>query len=219
MLPGGMRTVAGPTNITDLDTPATPATKGSRLIAAVLSLGILVAVGGAAAVAGSCRVLLALGSVQFEPSPAGLSVRIGGNWEFDNLVQVTSGLSFNVLFIRGDRFVRLQYPDAGYTGTVAGLEAALDAGLTGNDLLNIEAAGVSHPRARFVSLEAQRMKLSVPIIKEVGPASIVAYIVLDGDYMLPIISNTITKSIKGLDTGTSTEGPSTAAGNAEGASR
>ena len=89
-----------------------------------------------------------------------------------------------------------------------------------NDLLNIEAAGVSHPRARFVSLEAQRMKLSVPIIKEVGPANIVAYIVLDGDYMLPIISNTITKSIKGLETGASTGGPATTSGDdAKGASR
>jgi hypothetical protein len=208
--------VTGPTSITDEEAAARSASTNSestrsRMIAAVVSVGLLVALGGAAAVAGSCRVLLALGSVQFEPSPAGLSVRIGGNWEFDNLVQVTSGLSFNVLFIRGDKFVRLQYPDAGYTGTVPGLEDALDAGLTGNDLLNIEAAGVSHPRARFVSLEAQRMKLSVPILKEVGPANILAYIVLDGDYMLPIISNTITKSIKGLETGTSTGGPATAA--------
>ena len=134
----------------------------SRLLAVAASLALVAAVGAAAARAGSCRVLLALGSVEFEPSPAGFTVRIGGNWEFDNLVQVVSGLSFNILFIRGDSFIRLQYPNSAWYGTVAGLGSAIDAGLTGADILSIEAASITEPRARFASVEAQRMKIVLP---------------------------------------------------------
>lgn len=199
------------------DSPAPRLARASaktRAWAAILSLAAIVAVGAAAALAGSCRVLVALGSVDIEPSPAGMSLRISGNWEFDNLVQVVSGLSYNVLIVRDDNFVRLKYPDQSYSGTLSGLGAQLDAGLDGSDILSVEAAGVTEPTARFVSIEAQRLKLSSPVPLGSGPISVIAYLVLDGDYISPIISNTITRplempqSVPNQDPGgTTVEGP------------
>src|SRR5688572_28616491 len=90
----------------------------SRIAVAVLGLAVLVAIGSAAAIAGSCRVLVAIGSVDMEPSPAGMSMRLSGSWEFDYIVQVVSGLSFNVLLVRENNFVRLHYPDQASSGFV-----------------------------------------------------------------------------------------------------
>ncbi|MFN2427543.1 MAG: hypothetical protein ABR587_13965 [Candidatus Binatia bacterium] len=168
----------------------------SRALVAVLALAVVVAIGAAAARAGSCRVLVALGSVDMEPSPAGMSVRISGNWEFDNIVQVISGLSFNVLLMREDNFVRFHYPNQSYAGFVPGLAAEVDAGIDGSDILAVEAAGLPEPSARFVRFESQRMKLSSPVPPGDGPLSVVAYLVLDGDYVSPIISNIVTRPLE-----------------------
>lgn len=176
--------------------PGPRATAGGRALAAVLCFAVLAAVGVAAARAGSCRVLVALGSIDLEPSPAGMSLRISGNWEFDNLVQVVSGLSYNVLIVREDNFVRLHYPARAYSGSLTGLASEIDAGIDGNDLLAVEAAGTDEPAARFVTVEAQRMKISSPVPPGSGPISVVAYLVLDGDYVSPIISNTLTRALE-----------------------
>lgn len=180
----------------DVTMMRTHATAGLRTIVAALCLAAVVAVGAAAVGAGSCRVLVALGSIDIEPSPAGLSLKISGNWEFDNLIQVVSGLSYNVLLVREDHFVRLQYPDQSFSGSVAGLGEHVDAGINGDDILALEAAGVADPTARFVSLEAQRLKVSSPVPPGSGPISVLAYLVLDGDYVSPIISNTITRPLE-----------------------
>jgi len=180
---------------------------------AMLALAVVIAVGAAAARAGSCRVLVALGSVDMEPSPAGMSLRVSGNWEFDNIVQVVSGLSFNVLLMREDNFVRFEYPNQSFSGFVPGLAAEVDAGIDGNDILAVEAAGTSEPSARFVSLEAQRMKLSSPVPPGDGPMSVVAYLILDGDYVSPIISNIVTRPLEVLPpTGNGEEGEGTGSG-------
>lgn len=176
--------------------PGPRATARGRALAAVLCLAVLAAVGAAAARAGSCRVLVALGSIDMEPSPAGMSLRISGNWEFDNLVQVVSGLSYNVLIVREDNFVRLHYPDQAFSGFLAGLASELDAGIDGGDLLAVEGTGAVEPAARFVTFEAQRMKISSPVPPGSGPISVVAYLVLDGDYVSPIISNTLTRALE-----------------------
>lgn len=168
----------------------------ARIVAALLSAAVVVAVGAAAARAGSCKVLVALGSIDIEPSPAGMSLRISGSWEFDNLIQVVSGLSYNLLIVRGDNFVRFHYPDETFSGTFEGLAAQIDEGIDGNDILGVEAKSVSEPAARWVGIEAQRMKLASPIPAGDGPVSVVAYLVLDGDYISPIISNTITRPIE-----------------------
>jgi hypothetical protein len=177
----------------------------SRLAVAAIGIAALVAIGSAAAIAGSCRVLVAIGSVDMEPSPAGMSLRISGSWEFDNIVQVVSGLSFNVLMVRGDNFVRLHYPEQSSAGFVAGLGSQVDAGIDGSDILAVEAAGNAEPTARFVSFEAQRIKISSPVPPGQGPISVVAYLVLDGDYVSPIISNTITRPLEMLPPVGSTE--------------
>ena len=177
---------------------AAPARTRLRKLVALLCLVAIVGIGAAAARAGSCRVLVAIGSVDIEPSPAGISLRLSGNWEFDNLVQVVSGLSFNVLLVRGDNFVRFHYPDQSFDGFVLGLGASVDEGIDGNDIQYVEAAGVAQPSARIVSLEAQRMKLTSPVPPGDGPISVIAYLVLDDDYVLPIISNTITRPIEML---------------------
>jgi hypothetical protein len=169
-----------------------------RIAVAALGLAVLVAIGSAAAIAGSCRVLVAIGSVDMEPSPAGMSLRLSGSWEFDNIVQVVSGLSFNVLLVREDNFVRFHYPNQTSSGFVTGLGAEVDEGIDGSDILSVEAAGNSEPTARFVSFEAHRMKLSSPVPPGQGPISVVAYLVLDGDYVSPIISNTITRPLETL---------------------
>lgn len=178
------------------DVSGTSASKRARLLVAVVSLAAFVVVAAVAARAGSCRVLVALGSVDMEMSPAGISLRLSGNWEFDNIIQVVSGLSFNVLLVRNDNFIRLRYPDQSYSGSLPGLGAAMNAGIGGPDILNMEASGVNEPAARFVSLEAQRMKVSAPVPAGTGPISIVAYLVLDDDYVAPIISNTITRPLE-----------------------
>lgn len=183
---------------TSLAPPGSRATATYQAVVAVLVLAGVVAVGAAAAIAGSCRVLVALGSVDMEPSPAGMSLRVSGSWEFDNIVQVVSGLSFNVLLLREDNFVRFEYPNQSYAGFVPGLAAEVDAGIDGNDILAVEAAGIAEPSARFVSLEAQRMKLSSPVPPGHGPLTVVAYLVLDGDYVSPIISNTVTRPLEVL---------------------
>lgn len=170
--------------------------RGSRALVAGLALSALVIVGAAAAIAGSCRVLVAIGSVDMEPSPAGMSLRLSGSWEFDNLMQVASGLSFNVLLVREDNFVRFQHPNQAFVGYVPGLGAEVDAGIDGADIVAVEAAGAVEPTARFLNFEAQRMKLSSPIPAGDGPISVVAYLVLDGDYVSPIISNTITRALQ-----------------------
>lgn len=170
--------------------------QGSRALVAGLAFAALGVVGGAAAIAGSCRVLVAIGSVDMEPSPAGMSLRLSGSWEFDNLVQVASGLSFNVLLVREDNYLRFHYPDQVFTGYVPGLGARVDSGLDGNDLLSVEASGAMEPAARFVNFEAQRMKLASPVPAGEGPISVVAYLVLDDDYVSPIISNTITRPLE-----------------------
>ncbi len=161
-----------------------------------LAFAALAVVGGAAAIAGSCRVLVAIGSVDMEPSPAGMSLRISGSWEFDNLVQVASGLSFNVLLVRDDNFLRFHHPDQVFVGYVPGLGARMDAGIDGDDIVAIEAAGAVEPAARFVNFEAQRMKLASPVPAGDGPISVVAYLVLDDDYVSPILSNTITRPLQ-----------------------
>lgn len=178
------------------DSPTRSGSRAARALVAATALGVVVAVGAAAAMAGSCRVLVALGAVDMEPSPAGMALRISGSWEFDNVVQVTSGLSFNVLLVRQDNFVRLRYPDQSFAGFVPGLADRLDEGLAGDDILAVEAAGNSEPSARLVSVEAQRMKLSSPMIPGEGPISVVAYLVLDGDYVSPVISNTVTRPLE-----------------------
>ena len=183
-----------------------PGSGKTRIVVALLSLAAVVAVGAAAARAGSCRVLVALGSVDFEPSPAGLSARVSGNWEFDNIIQVVTGLSFNVLLVRDDNFVRLHFPEGSYAGSVTDLATKVDDGINGDDILAVEAAGVSEPAARFVSLEAQRLKVSSPVPTGDGPISVVAYIVLDGDYVSPIISNTITRPLEPVATPVGDEG-------------
>lgn len=184
-----------------------------RGMIAVLSLAAIVAVGAAAAVAGSCRVLLVLGSVGIEPSPAGMSLRISGSWEFDNLVQVSSGLSYNVLVVRNNQFVRFRYPGQTFSGSVAGLGKAVDDGLVGSDLVAIEAAGVSQPGARFVSVEAHRMKLTSPVPSGTGPITTIAYLVLDGDYVSPVVSNAITRPLELSDPTVDPEGNETGEGD------
>jgi hypothetical protein len=139
---------------------------------------------------------MAIGSVDIEPSPAGMSLRIAGTWEFDNLVQVVSGLSFNVLLVRQDNFVRFLYPGQAFSGKLDGLSAKIDAGINGDEIVAVEAAGSTDSTARFISLEAQRMKLSSPVPAGEGPISILAYLVLDGDYVGPVISNTITRPLE-----------------------
>lgn len=171
-----------------------PATK-SRVLAALSCVALAAMLGAAGARAGSCRVLVALGAVDVEPLPAGYSLKISGNWEFDNLMQVATGLSYNVLVVRGDRFVRVHFPDQAWSGTITGLGAEIDAGLDGNDIVAIEANGTAEPGARLVKLEAQRLQLSVPDLPGSGPLSVVAYLVLDGDYLTPIISNTISRTV------------------------
>jgi hypothetical protein len=175
---------------------ASRASLRSRLLVAVLSLSVIAVIGAAAARAGSCRVLVALGSVDIEPSPAGMSLRVSGSWEFDNLIQVVSGLSYNFLIVREDNFVRFHYPDQAFSGTLSGLGADINDGIDGKTIVSVEAAGVAEPGARWVTVEAQRLKLSSPIPAGNGPVSLVAYLVLDGDYISPIISNTITRPIE-----------------------
>jgi hypothetical protein len=166
---------------------------GSRLLVALAALTAVAVVGVAAARGAACRALVALGSVEIEPSPAGMSVRLSGNWEFDNLVQVVSALSFNVLLVREDNFVRYRYPDGAFVGSLPGLGTKLDSGIDGDDVLAMEAAGSSEASARFVSVEAQRMKLSSPILAGDGPITVIAYLVIDDDYVSPIISNAISR--------------------------
>ncbi|MBI5507089.1 MAG: hypothetical protein HY899_20060 [Deltaproteobacteria bacterium] len=159
---------------------------------ALLSIGV----GVLAVRAGSCRVLVALGSMRIEPTTSGLTMRLTGTWEFDNLLQVATGLSFNVLVVQGDHFVRFTYPDQAHSGYYTGLSQLLDSGLQGSDLQAIETAGGTDPNARFISFEPQRMKLALPQPNDVGPYSAVAYLVIDADYISPIISNTLSLSIK-----------------------
>ena len=200
-------------NLTDRIAPETHDARGpratlrARVAIAVCSLAAVVVIAAAAARAGSCRVLVALGAVDIELSPAGISLRVSGNWEFDNIIQVVSGLSFNVLLVRDDNFIRLRYPDQSYSGTLPGLGAAVDTGLSGSDILNIEAAGLNEPAARFIQLEAQRLKVTTPVPAGTGPISILAYIVLDADYVSPIISNTITRPLEFEVPGGSEETP------------
>lgn len=167
----------------------------SRVVALLSCVALAAVLGAAAARAGSCRVLVALGSVDVAASSAGLALNISGIWEFDNVIQVASGLSFNLLLVQGDTFVRLHYPDQAFYGTINGLGSMLDSGLDGNDLMAIEANGLATNSARFVSLEAQRMKVTAPFLTGSGPISVVAYLVLDGDYLSPILSNTITRAV------------------------
>jgi hypothetical protein len=175
--------------------PPSMPTARSRWQAAVAALLLLAAIGVAGARAGSCRVLLALGSLDVEPSPAGLSVKVSGNWEFDNLIQVPSGLAFNLLLVRGDHFVRLRYPEQSFVGSVPGLAEQLDTGIDGNTVVAVEANGLSTQAARFVSLEAQRMKVTAPLLPGSGPLTAIVYLVLDGDYLAPIFSNTISRPL------------------------
>lgn len=177
-----------------LSATSRPSTK-ARVFAALSCVALAVMLGAAGARAGSCRVLVALGSVDIEPSPAGYSLKISGNWEFDNLMQVATGLSYNVLVVRGDRFVRISFPDQAWSGTLTGLGSEIDAGLDGSDILAIEANGTTEPGARLLKLEAQRLQLSVPNLPGTGPISVVAYLVLDGDYVTPILSNTISRTV------------------------
>jgi hypothetical protein len=165
----------------------------SRLLVAAAALTALMAVGAVAARGAACRALVALGSVEIEPSPAGMSVRLSGNWEFDNLVQVVSALSFNVVLVREDNFVRYRYPDSAFVGSLSGLGTKLDSGIDGAAVLAMEAAGSSEASARFVLFEAQRMKLSSPVLPGDGPITVLAYLVIDGDYVSPIISNAISR--------------------------
>ena len=173
----------------------------ARVLCLVVTCAIVAGAGVAAVRAGSCRVLVALGSLHVERTVSGLLLKLGGTWEFDNLLQVASGLSFNVLVVRGDSFVRLQFPDTGYSGYLPGLAQMLDEGLDGSKIIGIEAAGSSEQAARFVSMESQRMKVAVPEPSGVGPVSVVAYLVIDGDYKSSIISNTLTRSLKAGDFG------------------
>lgn len=177
----------------------------------LLCVATFVVVAVAAARAGSCRVLVAIGSVDIEPSPAGMSVRVSGSWEFDNLIQVISGLSYNLLLVRDDNFVRLNFPDQSFSGSVAGLGNAINAGIDGNDIIAVEAAGTTEPGARFVSLEAQKLKVTSPVPPGDGPISVVAYLVLDNDYILPIISNTVTRPLSPEETIPNTDGGTTGA--------
>ena len=165
----------------------------SRVLVAMGALTLVAVVGVVAARGAACRALVALGSVDIEPSPAGMSVRLSGNWEFDNLVQVVSALSFNVLLVREDNFVRYRYPDTAFVGSVGGLGTKLDGGINGDVVVAVEAAGSSEASARFVSVEAQRMKLSSPVLPGDGPITVLAYLVIDGDYVSPIISNAISR--------------------------
>jgi hypothetical protein len=167
----------------------------SRILTAVLAVAVVAVVAAAAAVAGSCRVLVALGSVEVDRAATGMTLRASGNWEFDNLVQVVNGLSFNILIVREDHFLRLHYPEGSFAGTVAGLGERVNEGIDGNDILAIEGEGYPEPTARFLSLEAQRLKISAPVIHGSGPMSVIAYLVLDGDYVTPIISNTISRPL------------------------
>jgi hypothetical protein len=170
----------------------------SRVLVAAMALSAIVVVGVVAARGAACRALVALGSVDLDPSPVGMSVRISGIWEFENLVQVVSALSFNVLLVRENNFVRFHHPNQAFVGSVPGLAGQVNAGIDGDDILDVEAAGTEEPAARFVSFEAQRMKLSSPLPAGEGPITVVAYLVIDGDYVSPILSNTITRSIKEL---------------------
>jgi hypothetical protein len=157
------------------------------------AIAMLTAVSVAAVRAGSCRVLLAIGSVDYETLEDGVVARLSGTWEFDNLIQVSSGIDFNVLFIHEDEFVLLRYPDQAFSGTYTGLSEALDNGLDGTVLQAVEAAAVNEPGARFISVEAQRMKAVVPCPTNHGLMSVVTYMVIDGDYISPVISNVLTR--------------------------
>ncbi|HYC55439.1 MAG TPA: hypothetical protein VEL28_10955 [Candidatus Binatia bacterium] len=166
---------------------------------AVIGVALVSTIGAAVVRAGSCRVLVALGSMQVEPTVSGAFIRLGGTWEFDNLLQVANGLSFNILVSRDDNFVRLNYPDKAYRGNFPGLAQDIDDGLDGNKLLGIEAAGTIDINSNIVSIEAQRMKLALPIPSGVGPLTVIAYLVIDGDYISPIISNTLSRSLKEIE--------------------
>jgi len=169
------------------------AVTGSRWMAAIAAVVMLTVVSVAAVRAGSCRVLLAIGSVDYETLEDGVVARLSGTWEFDNLIQVSSGIDFNVLFIHEDEFVLLRYPDQAYSGTYTGLSEALDSGLDGTVLQAVEGAASSEPGARFISVEAQRMKAVVPCPTNHGLMSVVTYMVIDGDYISPVISNVLTR--------------------------
>lgn len=190
-------------------------------VAAAACTALIVAVAVAVSLAGSCRVLVALGSMRIDTTPSGLAVGLSGTWEFDNLLQVSTGLSFNVLIVQGDRFVRFTYPNQVSSGYYTGLAQALDRGLQGSELQAIESIGVVDPLARFVSFEPQRMKLALPPIGNYGPYSAVAYLVIDGDYVSPIISNILSMPVDLTAAGnpTTVQPPSQATGEAAGVAR
>lgn len=167
-------------------------------VATALAALVVVAGLGAGAYAGSCRTLLAVGSVRVDSSPAGLVLQLSGTWEFDNLLQVSNGLAFSILVVRGDQFVRVQYPNVAQSGYYPGLADDLAGGLDGTKIQAIEAAGTLEPLARVISMEAQKLKIVVPEPPGVGPLNVVLYLILDGDYYNPIVGNTITKSLKEL---------------------
>jgi len=164
-------------------------------VAAAACAAFSVALAVAVSLAGSCRVLVALGSMRIDTTASGLAVGLSGTWEFDNLLQVSTGLSFNVLVVQGDRFVRFTYPDQAHSGYYTGLSQSLDNGLQGTQLQAIESIGTVDSFARIVSFEPQRMKLALVPLGATGPYSAVAYLVIDGDYVSPIISNTLSLSL------------------------
>jgi len=149
------------------------AVAGALFFALAVSLPILAP---GLAGAGSTDPTLAIGQLVARPVGGGALVEVLGEFGFDDVVQVDYPLTLVVY--RGTSFAR--YPVG--TPAVAGTFAALGDGLAVSEIAALEATGSASPTVEIVSLEPNRIVVSLPAaLSSAGSITAVLYVEVIGE--------------------------------------
>ena len=144
----------------------------------------------ASAAAGSTDPTLAIGQLIARPIAGAAVVEVLGTFGFDDVVQVDYPLTLVVY--RGTSFARFPVGAPATAGTFAGLAD----GLAVSEIAALEAAGSAEPTAEIVTLEPNRMLVSLPLaLSSAGALTAVLYVEVAGEG--GFVSNAPTATLTG----------------------
>ncbi|MFT4572556.1 MAG: hypothetical protein ACI91F_003460, partial [Candidatus Binatia bacterium] len=159
-----------------------------------IALSLVAALAAGAALAGSCRIFLAIGEAEARPAGEQAVLDMVGVWEFDNVLQVALGLDLAVIVTQGDNFVRYPFGAGAESGQ---LPTGTDGeNLTISDLIAIKTSGTVDPEAEILVFTPHHMQLSLPQLIQAGAVTVRMYLVRDSNINTTFFSNVVTTQLK-----------------------
>jgi hypothetical protein len=151
------------------------------------------------AIAGSCRIFMAIGEAEARPTGGQSVLDLVGVWEYDNVIQVALDLEIAVVVTQGDHFAIFPFGGPAATGTLPTLVDGEN--IAGADLPDIKAAAVTDPDAAMLVFTPHRIQLALPPSVTAGALNVFIYLARNGDFADAFLSNVVTTRLAGSASG------------------